>query len=63
VLAPIERLPRATRDYIAAFDLAAIALYREGRIGVTRRRKSGIMAQTPQGRLRQRPHFMPKRPA
>ena len=32
----IKPLPRAVRDYIAAFDLAAVAHYRDGRLGVTR---------------------------
>jgi hypothetical protein len=32
----LKPLPHATRDYIAAFDLSAVAGYRDGRIGVTR---------------------------
>jgi hypothetical protein len=32
----IAPLPRAVRDYIAAFELAAVARYRDGRVGVTR---------------------------
>jgi hypothetical protein len=32
----IAPLPRAVRDYIAAFDLAAVARHRDGRLEVTR---------------------------
>src|ERR1700751_1296287 len=32
---PVEPLPRALRDYIRAFDLRALCIYRGGRIGVS----------------------------
>jgi hypothetical protein len=34
--ATIAPLPRAVMDYIAAFNLAAVCRYRDGRLGVTR---------------------------
>jgi hypothetical protein len=34
--ATIAPLPRAVIDYIAAFDLAAVCRYRDGRIAVAR---------------------------